>query len=96
MQHEIILYLTLPEVTKFMRRLDLCHPDKYFTVPYVMTAETDRNVNDEYLNKMVALLGKIDQEKPFVAALSYMQNMYFAPGVKIVSDGKHEMWNDND
>jgi len=93
MKHEVILYITLPKITEWMTMLDMCQPGKYFVKKYKMVINPKRPVNSEFFMDWINLSTKEEFDKDgFIAAIEFMGNCYAHPDVKVLSDGKKEMW----
>lgn len=90
MRHAMTLFVAKKEINQFMRMVDL-KPDCKWYVDVVETSFTTKtNVDDDYF---MSIIEKSKDGGDFwIPAIKYMDNLFFDPGVKILSDGNKEMF----
>lgn len=90
MKHTVILYIVDRKVNDFMKILDLCHSNKVFVNLQEMNFTTTTLVDEDYFMNIIGESKK--NENFWIAAISYMDNIFIDKDVKIISDGKQELF----
>jgi hypothetical protein len=93
MQHTMTMYVADKQQNAFMSAVDMRHESKWFIKKTEVSFNTSTEVNDGYFINLIEKSKKVFSDKCFwIPAISYMGNFYFHPSVKILSDGKQEMF----
>ena len=90
MKHKATLFVADLTHNKFMSAFDMRPDYKWFVVPTEVSFVTQTPVNEDYF---MNIINKSKEDPTFwIPAVKYMDNIYFSPDVKILSDGIREMF----
>lgn len=90
MKHQMTMFIADREVNNFMSAFDMRLDCKWFIKKVEVNFQTPTPIDEPYF---LSLIEKSKDEKKFwVPAIQYMGNFFHDPSVKILSDGKHEMF----
>ena len=100
MKHTATLLMADEKLNKTMRQLDMAPLGKVFITMLEIDFETSTPVDEDYFNKMIESQSKVIHSNNshyslFLSGLAgviYGKNIFLHPFVRIVSDGKHEMF----
>lgn len=99
MKHSATLLYADRKMNDLLRRFDLFIPGKVLVSLVEIEFQTTTSVNEEYFMKMIDFQAEImkasygdDLFLSGLAGVIYMDNIFVHPCIKILSDGKHEMF----
>ena len=104
MTHQMTLYMADLRMNELMRAFDLRPKGKWYAHPVEVDFETSTPLTDEYFQNIIDKSNEVLWEPPgvpgnimkiegmWIPAIRYQNNHYFHHSVKILSDGKHEMF----
>lgn len=93
MQHTMTLFIADDITNKFMKSADLKPEYKWYVTPQVIDFRTSSLVDDQYFENIIKASKEVFQEQGFwIPAIRYQNNFYRDSEVKILSDGKKEVF----
>lgn len=91
MKHSMIIFTADKEMNRVMRSFDMCPEYKWFIETKAVEFDTSTVVDDDYFVRLINK-SKEAEESFWIPAIKYQDNFYHHPDVKILSDGKKEMF----
>lgn len=90
MKHTLTLYVADRRMNSMMQAMDLRPDFKWFVTPTKVSFSSTKDITPEYFDQIIEK--SRSGEEFWIPAISYMGNWFQDPGVKILSDGKTEMF----
>lgn len=91
MRHSVTLFIADRKQNEFMRMFDMKPDCKWFVAPVESSFTTTTLIDEAYFQRVIEG-SKTAEETFWIPAIKYMNNLYVAAGVKILSDGLKEMF----
>lgn len=93
MTHEMTMFIAHRPVNDTMKAFDMRPTCKWYVEPQKATFSTKTQITPGYFENIIAKSHEKYEEIGFwIPAIQYMGNFFRADGVKILSDGKREMF----
>jgi hypothetical protein len=90
MKHTMTLYIAERKINDFMKAFDMRPDSKWFVHPEVVSFETTTAITPAYFEKLIK--ESKSNELFWIPGITYMENHFIDPSVKILSDGQKEFF----
>lgn len=87
-KHKMTLHIAQRQINDFMQAADLRPEFKWYCESVEVSFAPPKKVDEKFFQTL--MLKSKTNEKFWIPAISYFDNLFVAPGVKILSDGEKE------